>query len=576
MADPKTITQAAVSTGMMVAFAIPGGAPVGAVLAAVDFLVGVLWPEGNGMMPSQFAVVTVADLDNVKKELIAAFDASLDKAQIKADSSKIFTYTSNLYDNFEQMMRLKIDANGYQFVKDSSGNDYVGNADKYYNWLDAQSAYNLAQVILNDLVASPTSASKTFELYALIGSLMVSYLKCAVAWSWGNEVRTSLLYRDYWIQLAIWNGKSAAHRTAFPAEEPIKPDTSLSNPLPNWQDWRTEPGVPVDKLVATVNMLIAECEGDGKYAKLKANWNDRNLQIVAPYSQISLKDDGNHNFWVEDSESGTKTDPSNGDATMQWAMLDLMRGSKVAYYWQKYTDLYDLDGVKVEDIDNFYTTVDTWRQVRDTVSFRTVALDPATSVIDTARTYFYTYEDLFYYVVKGNPLTLADASLIDKDQVLTIPDLSGASVAPKTYTVQTGDTLASIAKAQLGDESHAINIFAANGQQTKPRWIKTGETIGMPTLTDGSPTTTYTFKAGDTWDSFAKAAYADKDLQAVIDSANPETSTPAPGNPIMPDQVFKFPDLPDPPKAWYPPVYDPDDDPNNPDNWTTLGPGGGQ
>ncbi|MDP9049819.1 MAG: LysM peptidoglycan-binding domain-containing protein, partial [Acidobacteriota bacterium] len=529
-------------------------------------------------IPSQFRTVTAQDLDNAKQDLIDAFDASLDKAKIKADSSDLFMRIHNLCENFEQMTKLKIDAKGYEFIKDSSGTDYVAKATDYYNWLDPKSAYDQAQVFMNDLAASPTSASKKFGLYSLIGSLMVSYLKCSVTWNWGKEVRASLLYHDYWLEEEKWMAKSAAHRAAYPAEEPIKPDTSLSNPLPSWQDWREEPRVPVHTLVEVVNSLIAECEGDGKYAKLKANWEDRNLQVFAPYSQITLKDDGNKNFWVEDSESGTKTDPSSGDATMQWAMLDLMIGSKVAYYWQKFTDLYDLDGVKKEDIDKFYETVDTWKKVRDTMLFRTATVDPAnatmpgSTLIDVARTYFYTYDDLFYYIVKANPSTFADASLIDKDQVLIIPDLDGTSVTANTYTVQSGDTLASIAKAQLGDESYASNIFAANGQQTKPKWIKTGETIGIPDLKDGSPTTTYTFKAGDTWTSLASAFYPDADLQAFILSANATTVNPTV---VMPDQVIKFPDLPDP-KAWYPPGPDDPDDPDDPGNFPGFGPGGGQ
>jgi LysM domain len=579
MPDPNTTSQAALSTAMMAAFAMPEGAPLGAAYAALGFFVGIIWPDNSGQVPSQYRAVTAQDLDNVKTDLINAIKKALDDAQIKADSSKIFSYTSNLYDNFEQMMKVKIDPTGYQFINDSSGKDYVADADKYFDWLDPQSTFTLAQDILNDLNQSATSPSKTFGLYVLIGSLMVSYLKCAVTWSWGKEVRASLLYKDYWLALWDWNNKKTdAYRKAHPAEEPVKPDLFLSNPLPSWQDWRKEPGVAVDKLVATVNMLIKECEGDGKYAKLKANWDDRPSQVMSSFVKVSLKDDGKKPpdyYWVEGSGSGASSGPwvsCYKEATKALAMLEIMAGSQIAYTWQKYTDLYDLDGVKEEDIDNFYQTVSTWKQVRDTMLFQTANVDPADSVYpgnsltDVARKYFYTDDALFYYVVKTNPSTLSDPALIVKDQVLIIPDLTGKNT-PTSYTVQTGDTLASIAKAQLGDESHAINIFITNGQALKPKWIKTGETVGLPDLFDGSTFNTYTFRAADTWITFPTAAYSDQDLETRIVIANTNKVNV---NLIMPYQVVKFPDLPVSPKLWYPPPpYDPDDpeNPENPGNW---------
>src|SRR5580692_3781013 len=148
MPDAGTTAQTALSTAMMVAFAMPEGAPLGGTYAVLGFVAGVIWPDDKGQVPGQFRTVTVQDLDNVKKDLIKAIENAIDKAQIKADSSKIFTYTSNVCDNFEQMMKLNIDPAGYQFVQDSSGQDYVANADKYFDWLDPLSIYFLALDIL--------------------------------------------------------------------------------------------------------------------------------------------------------------------------------------------------------------------------------------------------------------------------------------------------------------------------------------------------------------------------------------------------------------------------------------------
>jgi len=89
--------------------------------------------------------------------------------------------------------------------------------------------------------------------------------------------------------------------------------------------------------------------------------------------------------------------------------------------------------------------------------------------------------------------------------------------------------------------------------------IKTGETVAIPNLSDGSlwkPGTTdllntYTFQAGDTWQSLTKAAYSDAGLLALITNANSKALNPSL---ILPDQVVKFPDLPLAPAVWSPPA----------------------
>ena len=56
---------------------------------------------------------------------------------------------------------------------------------------------------------------------------------------------------------------------------------------------------------------------------------------------------------------------------------------------------------------------------------------------------------------------------------------SGSSAA--TYTVQAGDTLSKIAKAQLGDANAYMKIFEANRDQlTDPDKIKPGQVLRIP------------------------------------------------------------------------------------------------
>lgn len=55
------------------------------------------------------------------------------------------------------------------------------------------------------------------------------------------------------------------------------------------------------------------------------------------------------------------------------------------------------------------------------------------------------------------------------------------AVAPKFYTVQSGDTLSAIAQAQLGDAGRYMEIFNANRNiLTNPDAIDVGQTLRIP------------------------------------------------------------------------------------------------
>jgi nucleoid-associated protein YgaU len=61
----------------------------------------------------------------------------------------------------------------------------------------------------------------------------------------------------------------------------------------------------------------------------------------------------------------------------------------------------------------------------------------------------------------------------------------GAAAAPataaKTYTVKAGDTLSTIAKAQLGNANDYMKIFEANKDQlSDPNKIKPGQVLRIP------------------------------------------------------------------------------------------------
>jgi nucleoid-associated protein YgaU len=57
----------------------------------------------------------------------------------------------------------------------------------------------------------------------------------------------------------------------------------------------------------------------------------------------------------------------------------------------------------------------------------------------------------------------------------------GGAPAPRTYTVQSGDTLSKIAKQHLGDANAYMKIFDANKDQlSDPDKIKPGQVLKIP------------------------------------------------------------------------------------------------
>jgi nucleoid-associated protein YgaU len=57
-----------------------------------------------------------------------------------------------------------------------------------------------------------------------------------------------------------------------------------------------------------------------------------------------------------------------------------------------------------------------------------------------------------------------------------------ASAAPKTYTVVSGDSLSSIAKAELGDSAHWKALYEANKELIgdDPNRLRIGQTLTLP------------------------------------------------------------------------------------------------
>jgi nucleoid-associated protein YgaU len=142
--------------------------------------------------------------------------------------------------------------------------------------------------------------------------------------------------------------------------------------------------------------------------------------------------------------------------------------------------------------------------------------------------------------IPSSPTTLTPRSSTPPPVVIgpgtTSPPTSTAPATPlnaNTYTIQSGDTFASIAIALYRDESKWVDIAQAN-PMVDPRKLRIGQVIRLPSETElreaiAPPAppqgagTTYVVREGDTLSSIAQRFYNDRNLWEHIHRANRES-----------------------------------------------------
>ena len=83
--------------------------------------------------------------------------------------------------------------------------------------------------------------------------------------------------------------------------------------------------------------------------------------------------------------------------------------------------------------------------------------------------------------VTGGPGSVAPTAPPPTAPARSTSSATAAAVAPKTYTVKSGDTLSKIAKEHLGNANDYMKIFDLNKDQlTDPNKIKPGQVLRLP------------------------------------------------------------------------------------------------
>ena len=83
--------------------------------------------------------------------------------------------------------------------------------------------------------------------------------------------------------------------------------------------------------------------------------------------------------------------------------------------------------------------------------------------------------------VTGGPASAAPTAPPPTPPARSTQSATATAVAPKTYTVKSGDTLSKIAKEHLGNASDYMKIFELNTDQlSDPNLIKPGQVLRLP------------------------------------------------------------------------------------------------
>jgi nucleoid-associated protein YgaU len=83
--------------------------------------------------------------------------------------------------------------------------------------------------------------------------------------------------------------------------------------------------------------------------------------------------------------------------------------------------------------------------------------------------------------VTGGPSSVAPTAPPPTAAARSTQSATATAVAPKTYTVKSGDTLSKIAKEHLGNAGDYMKIFELNKDQlSDPNLIKPGQVLRLP------------------------------------------------------------------------------------------------
>ncbi len=416
--DNKRLVDSALSTSMMVAFAIPEVGPfVGAGIAVVQFLYDLIFPPPPvpppvpAPPPLTHAELTAA-LSEVKADVIDAF--------WKDDADNVTANLLALNKGFEEvwadMQKLKMDGQRFTVMApDNTAQDWIKDTNAYFD-VDAKNGVlttlrtyrnKLETSSWNDASVTPTQLAerrtRSTGLYCLISSLTISYLKAALMWKWGLELLEAWQWQEYQKRLDHWNQQNAAYQAKNPlsALQAQFPGLNLTPGYapPEWNKWLNEPGCPVPKLIQEVQDLLDYCVlvpdangGAGKpglYTEMRSHWDEYEKLVMTHPGAFEQYMRPYHMEETVVRPSGML--PSYPDYYFFSYQQEAIReGQKLASESETLLEKHALTQVIEQDITRFHDNIEAWRSAAASVNFATYAVVSGDTLIGLAQS---NYQD---------------------------------------------------------------------------------------------------------------------------------------------------------------------------------------
>jgi len=393
--DGKRLGDSAFSTAMMVAFAIPGGAPAGAAIALFQFLFDLIFPPPPPPPAPPPPQLTQAELAAALAELKSDIIDAIWQSNADHVTSRILALNQGFHEVWANMKKLQMDGQRYTVMApDDTTRDWIASTKLYFN-VDAANGVltevrgyrnDIQNSSLNDGSLTPTQLAehrtRTTGLYCLVSSLAISYLKAAVVWQWGLELLEAWQYQEYQKKVDHWNQQNAAYQAKNPlsALQAQYPGLNL-NPgyaPPEWNKWVNGPGCPVPTLIQEVQGLLDYCVlipdpngGPGRpglYAEMRAHWDEYETLVMSHPGAFELYPRPWHTDTRVINPPGRMASYPDytGVPPQREAIIE---GQKLASAAEILLEKYGLTHVTEKDINQFNDTIGAWRSAAASVNF---------------------------------------------------------------------------------------------------------------------------------------------------------------------------------------------------------------
>ena len=430
----KRLVDTGLNTVSMVAFAVPGGAPVGVALLVVTTLFEVFTPDAPAENPAVSQSELRAAVDKVKDVLnLANWKTEADRMTFE-----VLALYHGFHDVLEAMARIKVD---HERLVISDSNEtvkhFITSMNNYFDMSKAQDPSGILSVLKGhraflELEGGGLGLTKpppqeildhqiaAIGVYTCICSLTAAYLKTAVVWNWGQELLLAYQFENFTKEFASWNDSKQGVDPRSSGKYSAKVTAPQYAPL-TWDEWRagasdsfaaTTKNVPDINCCATIlgaeiQAMLDYCVGTssapGFYANLQGQLNEIDDRVSAGEALLA----------------GGTTSPTIADM-LKAAEL----GAVASGYQESLTRKYGLLGVDGAAVAALGQAVEAWRSVQASVMFSTHQVagsgnDPLNTLTKIA-TYNYPKEDPAVFAQKlydANPDILFEGA-VGLDRVL--------------------------------------------------------------------------------------------------------------------------------------------------------------